>query len=125
MGGQEPLSLHLREAPGLADPERDGLEPFLLSLLTPVRSGIILTRTDLARAATPSSSACGSASAGGRCARAEQDAAAMLEWLAGEASRWASRHATQFHLAAEPAAFWRDRAEATAQLLLRPRAGLG
>jgi TorA maturation chaperone TorD len=125
LGGPERLALHLREAPGLADPERDGLEPFLQSLLTPVRSGMILARADLSRAADQ-------LGLGLRLgerrwvlrALFEQAAAPVLEWLAGEASRWARRHTPGLHLAAEPAAFWRSRAEATAQLLLRLRAGI-
>jgi len=125
VGGPERLALHLREAPGLADPERDGLEPFLQSLLTPVRSGMILTRADLSRAADQ-------LGLGLRLgerrwvlrALFEQAAAPVLQWLAGEASRWALRHGSGLHLAAEPAAFWRSRAETTAHLLLRLRAGI-
>jgi TorA maturation chaperone TorD len=125
LGGPERLALHLREAPGLADPERDGLEPFLQSLLTPVRSGMILARADLARAADQ-------LGLGLRLgerrwvlrALFEQAAAPVLQWLAGEASHWACRHTPELHLAATPAAFWRSRAETTAQLLLRLRAGI-
>ncbi len=123
LGGPERLALHLREAPGVADPERDGLEPFLQSLLTPVRSGMILTRADLARAADQ-------LGLGLRLgerrwvlrALFEQAAAPVLGWLAEEASRRAGRHTPELHLAAEPAAFWRNRAETTARLLLRLRA---
>ena len=51
VGAQDNLSLHLREAPAMADPRREGGEAFLAALLTPVRSGLILVRSDLERAA--------------------------------------------------------------------------
>jgi len=39
---------HLRDAPPLPDPRTEGTAPFLDGLLAPVRSGIIVTRADLA-----------------------------------------------------------------------------
>lgn len=45
------LSAHLREAPGLPDPREGETAGFLEALLAPVRSGLILARADLARAA--------------------------------------------------------------------------
>ena len=46
------LPLHLREAPGLPDPRRDGGDAFLVGLLATVRTGVMLTRSDLASIAT-------------------------------------------------------------------------
>ena len=45
--GDLPLPLHLREAGGLADPREEGAEAFLESLLSPVRSGLLLVGRDL------------------------------------------------------------------------------
>ena len=42
------LSSHLRAAPPLPDPREEGSEAFLVGLLAPVRTGVILTRADLA-----------------------------------------------------------------------------
>ncbi len=43
------LPLHLRRAAQLADPRQAGAEAFLRDLLSPVQSGLLLTRSDLAR----------------------------------------------------------------------------
>jgi len=45
------VSAHLRDAPPLPDPRREGGEDFLAGLLAPVRCGAILTRADLAAVA--------------------------------------------------------------------------
>jgi hypothetical protein len=45
------LPLHLREAPSFADPREAGAQSFIAALLAPVRSGFIIVRDDLARAA--------------------------------------------------------------------------
>lgn len=45
------LSAHLRQAPPIADPRQGNSKDFLESLLAPVRSGMILLRSDLGRAA--------------------------------------------------------------------------
>lgn len=45
------LPLHLREAPPFVDPRDEGARPFIAALLAPVRSGFIIVRDDLARAA--------------------------------------------------------------------------
>lgn len=113
------LPLHLREAPDLADPRRDGAPAFVAALLAPVRSGMVLTRADLARAAR----ALGVAPRPGeRRATLESllaaDAAAALGWLAAEAETWTARHREAPHGAAAPLAlFWRTRAMAAAALL--------
>jgi Nitrate reductase delta subunit len=112
------LPLHLRAAPALADPRRDGPQGFLRSLLTPVRSGMVLARADLARAARELELGL---RPGGRqealTSLLEQEPAATLGWLAATAAAWVERHQPEAHLAAPLAAFWRRRAEATASLL--------
>jgi len=123
--GPAPLPLHLRAAPACVDPRRDGPQGFLASLLSPVRSGMILVRADLARAARE-------LGLGLRLgerrvvlqAMLEQDAGPALGWLAGEAKTWAGRHRPEVHLAPQLATFWKDRAEATARLLNELRTGI-
>nr|MDQ3820662.1 molecular chaperone TorD family protein [Acidobacteriota bacterium] len=116
---QERLPLHLREAPALVDPRRDGAEEFLQSLITPARSGIILTRADFVRAARELGL---SLRMGERKfilkALFAQDAQGALDWLIEEADAWASRHqAIQEGVCSPVAEWWRQRAAATAALL--------
>ena len=94
LGAQEELPLHLREAPALAaDASAQGAEDFLQSLLAPARSGIILTRADLSRAARTLGTG---ARAGERKfilkALLNQDAAGVFGWLADEAEAWTRLH---------------------------------
>ena len=118
VGKQERLSLHLRAAAELVDPREDGLEKFLQSLLTPARSGIILTRADLQRAAR-------ALSLGSRLgerlfilkALFGQDADAMLRWLAREASNWTALHRKRERVFGETAKAWRGKSEATSKVL--------
>jgi hypothetical protein len=124
-GGPERLPLHLRAAPACIDPRREGLEGFLASLLTPVRSGIILVRADLARAARE-------LGLGLRLgerrlvlkAMFEQDAGPVLGWLTQEAAAWAASLRAEIPVAAPLATFWQDRATGTARLLGELKAGL-
>jgi TorA maturation chaperone TorD len=114
----ESPSLHLRAAPGLQGPEVYGAEEFLRSLLAPARSGLILTRTDLRRAAH----ALGfGARPGGRAftlrSMLGQDSAAVLGWLAAEADAWAARHAARRDALGATAAWWESKARTTAQFL--------
>ena len=117
LGPQERLSLHLREAPPLADPREAGGAAFIAALLTPVRSGLVIVRSDLRLAATE-------LDVGVRVADrslaltslvAEKSSAA-LDWLADRADWWTTRHAarTAFGPVSE---FWTARARATAALL--------
>ncbi len=118
VGPLDRLPLHLRQAPEVADPRKTEAATFLDSLLSPARSGIILVRSDLRRAAEETG-------LGSRIGERRfvlkalfgQDPATILQWLAGEAATWAQRHRR-----AEPpldriATFWRKRAEKTALLL--------
>jgi hypothetical protein len=118
LGAQEPLALHLREAPGVADPRNEDPGGFVGALLSPVRSGMILTRSDLGRAGRE-------LELGTRAGERrlilegllEQNPAGTLEWLRLEAAGWAARHGLRDPLAPGIARFWRRRAEATAYLL--------
>jgi TorA maturation chaperone TorD len=118
VGRQDALPLHLREAPTLADPRAATADEFLQSLLAPARSGLVLTRSDLARAARK-------LGAGLRAGERKfalksllgQDAAGALAWLAEEASVWAERHARHRDTLGEVARWWSARAAATEALL--------
>ena len=117
-GPPDTLPLHLREAPPLLDPRCAGAEAFLRSLLAPVRSGIVLTRADLARAARDTG-------LGGRVGERlfilrslfGQDAEGTLAWLEREARGWIPKHLSRRGASGGVAHFWARRAEATAALL--------
>ena len=124
----EALPLHLRAAPALSRPGEHGAEEFLRSLLAPARSGIILARADLQRAAR----ALGvGARPGGRAFTLKsllgQEPAAVLGWLAAEAEGWAARHASRRATLGPLAAWWETRATETAEFLkeLRDEAAAG
>jgi TorA maturation chaperone TorD len=117
VGEQDNLSLHLREAPEMADPRHESGEAFLAALLTPVRSGLILVRSDLERAARE----LGLGSRMGERKYAlrallSQEAVGVLWWL----SRFAARAASRYKLL-DPVAgwadFWSSRATTSGELL--------
>ena len=123
LGPPDQLPLHLREAPGLVDPRAGAAQDFLGALLSPVRSGMILVRADLARAARDLG--LGPRLGERRAMLAtllDQDAAAALGWLEREAAAWAGRHRPDNDLAPQLALFWQHRAKATARLLAELRA---
>jgi TorA maturation chaperone TorD len=113
------LPLHLRESKGLVDPRAGGeVAEFLQSLLSPVRSGMILVRSDLAHAARQ-------LNLGLRLGERSfilkalfgQNPQGMLEWLSGEAKMWIKRHRLMREPLGVVAAFWEERAAATLSLL--------
>jgi hypothetical protein len=121
VGPAPALPLHLRAAPRLDDP-RDGAEEraaevFRAHLLAPVRTGVILTRTDLLRAARDLGLG---ARIGERrfvlSALLAQAPDAVLDWLADEADQRATAHSAHAWTGSV-ATFWADRAAATATLL--------
>jgi hypothetical protein len=120
LAGDEPLPAHLRAVPTLDPPEPGGGAAFLDGLLAPARSGLVLTRADLARGARE-------LGLGGRVAERRyalrnllgQDPAATLGWLQEEAARAARRPAVVARAAT--AAHWSDRAAATAAVLAAAR----
>ncbi len=117
LGPPDQMPRHLEEAPLLPDPRIEGADPFLAGLLAPVRTGFILVRTDLARAARD-------LGLGLRLAERSytlrallgQDREATLAWLAGEALRATGAHRLE-HPFAPVTGFWRERAAAGAALL--------
>ena len=128
---QVELPLHLRAVPPLPDPRAtDGGTPdartdapptgeaFLEALLAPVRSGIVVTRADLARAARELGLG---TRMGERLyilkALLGQEPSATLAWLADEARRQAARHRAEEGFDEGVIAFWRERAATTARLL--------
>jgi TorA maturation chaperone TorD len=120
VGRQAQLPMHLRDGPRLVDPRRADAEvaEFLQSLLSPVRSGIILLRSDLTRAAHRLGLGL---RLGERSfilkALFSQNSAGVLEWLADEARAWAERHRLYSETLGGVARAWEERAVATARLL--------
>jgi hypothetical protein len=116
-GAQALLSAHLRAAPTVPDPRTSGTGAFLEGLLAPVRSGVILTRADLAGIATALDLGL---RAGERRYALEhlltQNPEGMLQALATECRRQGERHAarTRLPLLAD---FFVERARSTAGLL--------
>jgi TorA maturation chaperone TorD len=117
-GPSDELPRHLAEAPGLLD---DGGDDDLASrLLTPVRSGLVITRADLARAARDRGLPLRIGER--RYALKEMLSAASedaLAWLTDEAREWADRHARWEEVGGASARFWRTRAEASVEALER------
>ena len=108
------LPLHLRTAPPMPEAV-DDLRELLVGLLTPVRSGLILTRSDLRRASQTQ----------GVGLRAGERLFALnqlvlrhpeaLPWLEREASVWRARHERMNPVLAPITAHWSSRATAAAQ----------
>ena len=117
-GSSDALPVHLVEAPGLPDPRQDGAAAFVPALLAPVRSGIIVTRSDLARMAVDLDLGL---RAGERRYALEhlfaQDASPVLEALATEADRQAARHDARSAWLGATARALSERARGAAALL--------
>lgn len=119
LGPLDRLPLALRVAPPMPDPRAsNGSGEFLAALLSPVRSGLVLTRSDLARAGRELGLGL---RVGERRfilrAMLGQDPGVTLEWLAREAVGWVDRHDRAASIAPELAEFWIGRAAATSTLL--------
>lgn len=113
--------LHLRDVPGLPDAGDDG---FVRALLAPARSGLLITRHDLASAAADIGAG---ARAGGRAfilsALIGQDRAAAHRWLARRARWWEERHRAAGPPLACIARHWQTRAQTTLALLDQAASG--
>ena len=113
---EEPL--HWRQAPVLADPRVAGSRVFLESLLTPLASGLLLTRADLERAARELGLAL---RVGERRFLLEtllaQEPAAVLAWLEDEGKAWHARLAAPRPNGPATGSLWLERAVASIELL--------
>jgi TorA maturation chaperone TorD len=112
------LPVHLRLARPLPDPREEGSAAFLRGLLAPVRSGMIVTRRDLAGIAR-------ALALGARVGERRwvldhllgQEPAEVLGALAGLARTAAEAHAARIPVLGGIAAWWRERAGASFSLL--------
>lgn len=121
-GGPPPeLPPALRDAEPLAEPEDATAADWTQGLLTPVRSGLVLARADLARAAHDLGLG---TRVGERAfvlrALLDQDARAVLGWLAQEAYRQADGLVPVVATGGEEVAgWWRERLARTATMIDR------
>lgn len=110
--------LALRESTPLADPRDGSASEFVAALLSPIRSGVVLTRGDLARAARDLGLGL---RIGERAyileAMLGQGPTDTLAWLAAEARSWERRHDESGSIAPEVVDFWAQRARSAAELL--------
>lgn len=109
---------HLGSVPSLEHPSKSGGADFLSGLLAPARSGLILSRTDLARAARDLS--LGSRVGERRFqlkALFSQDARSTLVWLQAEAVRWTNWHAEESWAPAQCRDHWISRSADARDLL--------
>ncbi len=121
LGAPSELPPALRDAALLPEPEDATAADWTQGLLTPVRSGLVLARADLARAARDLSLG---TRVGERAfvlrALLDQDARATLGWIAGEARRQTEDLAPVATTGGEVvAAWWEERLGRTAGLLDR------
>jgi TorA maturation chaperone TorD len=119
LGEQEALSLHLRAASGLVDPRQsEDAGEFCQSVLTPARSGMILTRADLTKAGRK-------LGMGLRMGERKfilkallaQDAYAIFDWLIEEAAMWTKRHQEHREALGGISVAWEEKSKAAASLL--------
>lgn len=118
VGQSQQLPLHLRDSLSLRDPREDEWEEFLQSLLAPARSGMILTRADLMRAAQ----SLGLALRMGERkfilrSLFHQNAKEVLRWLREEAARWQEIHRQEQEALGTIAAAWLEKSRASVKLL--------
>jgi TorA maturation chaperone TorD len=118
VGPPSTLSIHLSEQTGLIDPRENPVEDFLQSILTPLRSGIIFTRTDLTAAARTLGL---SLRMGERKFILKmllaQDAQRVFDWLLKEAEAWATRHRSNLSAFAGVSDYWEQKTRDAIKLL--------
>lgn len=112
------MSAHLADAPVLPDPRDNPASDFVDGLLAPARCGLIVTATDLARAAED-------LGLGRRVGERrfvirsllDQDAAGLLAWIGAAADITSAALDTDWYGATPAGAWWRGRCSATSDLL--------
>ena len=119
------LPAALRDAPAPID-QGASADDLLDWLTVPVRTGFVLTTSDVARAAAETGT--GLRRGERRFALRslmEQDAGAALTWLAGHAAAWVDLHRARHPVAFDPGPWWAARAAQSALVLtqLAHRAG--
>lgn len=118
LGQPEIISQHLVQDVSLQNPNEHGFEMFLSSLLSPASSGIILTKSDLQRAARELNL---SLRIGERKFNLQalfgQDTRNVLRWLSKETEEWLQWHTSQKDFFGETALSWAKKAESSLQLL--------
>lgn len=116
VGPPRSLPLHLREAPPLPDLARVDPDDLFRAVLTPVWSGIIVTRADLGRAGRQMGIG---VRAGERLyalnGMFRQKPQPVLGWLEDEAAGWGERHEAGQPIFGIVARYWSDRARAMAR----------
>jgi len=119
VGEQERRPLQLRESLALIDPRSGTGAEFLQSILTPVRSGMIITRADLTGAARK-------LNLGLRRAERKfmlkslfaQDANAVFDWLIAETATWVQHHqGSKGGMFGEISRAWEEKTHSAAALL--------
>ena len=118
LGDFDTMPPHLALAPKLPDPRTEGADAFIIGLLAPVRSGMILLPRDLARAAEH-------AGVGVRVGRRRgtlrgllsEAPKATLEWLAQESQSRVPLYEKWLSGCGPIQAFWIDRANTATDLL--------
>jgi TorA maturation chaperone TorD len=124
-GAPPEMPAALRDAAPLPEPEDATAADWTQALLTPVRSGLVIARADLSRAAHELELG---TRVGERAfvlrSLLDQDARAVLGWLAGEARRQADDlHPLVVTGGDEVAGWWRERLGRTADVIARQLAG--
>ncbi len=118
VGTLEAAPRHLAGAASLPDPREHGAGAFLAALFAPVRSGLILVRRDLSRAAADLGTGL---RAGERTFAMKgllsEDPGGCLDWLGAEARRSAAEHSVRLEGLGMIRSHWVGRARSAARLL--------
>lgn len=112
------VPMHLREETDVPSPENDDAEALLRALLTPVRTGMLLTRADISRAALH-------LGIGARVSDRRfvllnllaEEPRGTLTWLSEEALKWRAKHAAWRPVLGPIAEYFERRARSATEML--------